>query len=40
MDKLEHFIRVRTEGVLNLRNQSALRGCYDYASQFYKKGVK
>ena len=40
MDKLEHFIRVRTEGVLNLRNQSTLRSCYDYAAQFYKKGVK
>lgn len=37
MDKLEHFIRVRTDQVLNLRNQTALRSCYDQAALFYKK---
>ena len=40
MDKLEHFIRVRTDQVLNLRNQTALRSCYDQAALFYKKGAK
>ena len=37
MKKLETFIVSRTQGVLRLNNQSELRKCYDYASQFYKK---
>lgn len=38
MMKLENFIRSRTQGVLGLNNQYLLRGCYDNAAQFYKKG--
>ena len=37
MMKLEHFINSRTQGVLRLRNQYQLRGCYDKAAIFYKK---
>lgn len=37
MEKLERFIRSRTEGVLRLRNQTDLRKYFDYAAQFYKK---
>ena len=36
MTKLEHFIRSRTEGVLNLNNQTVLRGYFDAASVYYK----
>lgn len=36
MDKLEHFIRVRTDGVKKLNNQYALRQMYDADAKFYK----
>lgn len=36
MDKLEHFIRVRTDGVKNLNNQYALRQMYDEDAKYYK----
>ncbi len=38
MTKLEKFVRSRTDGVLALNNQYALRPMFDAASQFYKKG--
>ncbi len=38
MMKLENFIKSRTQGVLGLNNQYQLRGCYDHAAQYYKKG--
>lgn len=37
MQKLDHFIVSRTNGVRGLNNQFQLRGCYDRAAQFYKK---
>lgn len=37
MGKLEHFIRSRTEGVMGLRNQLALRQFFDAAAAYYKK---
>ncbi len=37
MDKLEHFIRVRTSGVMKLNNQYALRALYDNIAVNYKK---
>ena len=40
MQKLDHFIVSRTEGVRELRNQSQLRNCYDKIAQFYKKTNK
>lgn len=40
MQKLDHFIVSRTEGVRGLRNQSQLRNCYDKIAQFYKKTNK
>ena len=41
MYKLENFIISRTQGVLGLGNQNALRTCYNNAAQFYgKKGGK
>ena len=40
MMKLEKFIISRTQGVLGLNNQSELRRCFDYASQFYKRSSK
>ncbi|MCD7746475.1 MAG: DNA topoisomerase [Lachnospiraceae bacterium] len=40
MEKLEHFIRSRTEGVLALNNQLAMRPLFDEAAQYYaKKGT-
>ena len=36
MEKLEHFIKTRTDGVLGLNNQYQLRSCYDRAAAFYK----
>lgn len=36
MVKLEHFIRSRTSGVLNLNNQYMLRAYFDRASAYYK----
>ena len=38
MVKLENFIKRRTDVVLNLRNQYALRGSFDHAAAYYKKG--
>ena len=40
MQKLDHFIVSRTDGVRGLRNQSQLRNCYDKIAQFYKKTNK
>lgn len=37
MDKLEHFIRVRTQNVMNTNNQRELRQLYDAAAVNYKK---
>ena len=37
MMKLEHFIRSRTEGVLSLNNQYALRPLFDETAKYYKK---
>lgn len=37
MDKLEHFIRVRTDGVKQLNNQYALRRMYEEDAKYYKK---
>lgn len=37
MQKLDHFIISRTNGVKGLNNQSQLRACYDRAARFYKK---
>lgn len=39
MDKLEHFIRVRTDGVKNLGNQYALRQMYEESAKYYKKNA-
>lgn len=36
MTKLSNFIISRTNGVIGLNNQGNLRGCFDYAAQFYK----
>lgn len=38
MKKLDHFVVSRTTGVKGLNNQYQLRGCYDAAAQYYKKG--
>ena len=40
MEKLEHFIRTRTDGVLGLGNQYQLRSCYDKAAAYYKTNNK
>lgn len=40
MEKLEHFIRSRTDGVLGLNNQYALRGNFQALSAFYKPEAK
>lgn len=37
MQKLDHFIVSRTNGVKGLNNQYQLRSCYDKTAQFYKK---
>lgn len=37
MVKLEHFIRSRTDGVMQTNNQYALRRCFDASAPFYKK---
>ena len=36
MMKLEHFIRSRTDGVLALNNQYAMRPLFDAAAKYYK----
>ena len=40
MQKLEDFIKKRTDAVKGLNNQFQLRSYFDYASQFYKKSAK
>ena len=40
MDKLEHFIRVRVQGVLQIQNKQALRSRYDAIAGNYKKEQK
>lgn len=37
MVKLEGFIKRRTDAVLNLQNQYALRSYFDHAAEYYKK---
>ena len=37
MEKLEHFIRSRTNGVMALNNQYQLRACFDAVARNYKK---
>ena len=37
MTKLDHFIVSRTNGVLNLNNQTVLRQFFDAAAVFYQK---
>ena len=36
MDKLEHFIRSRTSGVIGLNNQHILRGQFQHAAGYYR----
>ncbi len=36
MEKLDHFIVSRIQGVKGLYNEGQLRACYDYVAQFYK----
>lgn len=40
MAKLEHFIRSRTDGVMQVNNQYALRRYFDAAAQFYKQPAR
>lgn len=40
MQKLEHFIIVRTNGVIGLNNQYQLKACYDKVSPYYKSSKK
>lgn len=40
MVKLEGFVKRRTDAVLNLQNQYALRTYFDHAASYYKKPVK
>ena len=40
MQKLEHFIRSRTAGVMQVNNQYAMRQLYDQAAVYYKKETK
>ncbi|MDE7311009.1 MAG: type IA DNA topoisomerase [Eubacterium sp.] len=37
MQKLEHFIKSRTSGVMNLRNQDMLHSLFEQAGAYYKK---
>lgn len=37
MQKLHHFVLVRTDGVKQLSNQYLLRQCFDEAAKYYKK---
>ncbi len=36
MNKLEHFVASRTQGVIRLNNQSQLRQCYERTVQYYR----
>lgn len=38
MAKLDRFIVSRTQGVKGLRNEGALKACYDKAAEYYPKG--
>lgn len=38
MEKLDRFIVSRTQGVKGLRNEGALKACYDKAAEYYSKG--
>ena len=38
MEKLDRFIVSRTQGVQGLRNEGALKACYDKAAEYYPKG--
>lgn len=38
MEKLEEFVRTRTKGVLQLKNQYQMKQYFDKAATFYKKG--
>lgn len=38
MEKLDRFIVSRTQGVKGLRNEGALKACYDKAAEYYPKG--
>lgn len=40
MGKLENFIRSRTEGVLTLNNQYAIKPLFDEAAKYYKKNSR
>ncbi len=40
MDKLEHFIRSRTSGVMGLNNQYALRNNFQAVAPFYQTAAK
>lgn len=40
MEKLDHFIRSRTQGVLGQNHQYALRKNFDAAANYYQKGAK
>lgn len=40
MQKLEKFVGDRTYRVMGLNNQYQLRGLYEKAAGFYKKGVR
>lgn len=40
MEKLENFVKSRTQGVLGLRNQLALKQFFDAAAVYYKKAGK
>ena len=40
MEKLEHFVTVRTVNVIRLNNQYSLQNNFDLASKYYGKGEK
>ena len=40
MGKLEHFVSRHTLNVRQLKNQTALKGCFDAAAVYYKSGKK
>lgn len=40
MEKLEHFVTVRTTNVIRLNNQYSLQANFDLAAQYYGKGGK
>ena len=37
MDKLEHFIRSRTSGVIGINNQHVLRGQFQHVAGYYRR---